>query len=134
MFIMSMNMLNLLSTCYIYNKKGLIISIPHSCLCGTSYLFWSNPRKNYIMYSDYLTVIFSIAYHFYNSFTYSKEVNTMYGILLLFYLYNISNYFKYLNKNEKDMIDFRCGFRKPSDKVKNLLSISSIICYFKINL
>jgi len=106
MFIMSMNMLNLLSTCYIYNKKGLIISIPHSCLCGTSYLFWSNPRKNYIMYSDYLTVIFSIAYHFYNSFTYSKEVNTMYGILLLFYLYNISNYFKYLNKNEEYAVYF----------------------------
>ena len=105
-FIMSMNILNLLSTYYIYNKQGFIISLPHSCLCATSYLFWRNPRKDYIMYSDYFTVIFSMSYHFYNSITYNKDTVTMYGILLLFYLYNISNYFKYLNKNEEYAVYF----------------------------
>jgi hypothetical protein len=29
----------------------------------------------------------------------------------------------FLNKTESDMQDFRCGYRKPTDEVKNILSI-----------
>jgi len=99
--IMNMNMLNMYSTYYLCNKHGILVCIPHGCICITSYFFWRNPRRNYIMFIDYFVVLTSIVLYYYASVLHNKDTIVSYGILLALYINNMSNYFKYLKKNEE---------------------------------
>tara|TARA_B100001093_G_C26591992_1_gene911928 strand:+ start:552 stop:779 length:228 start_codon:yes stop_codon:yes gene_type:complete len=53
------------------------------------------------MFIDYFVVLTSIVLYYYASVLHNKDTIVSYGILLALYINNMSNYFKYLKKNEE---------------------------------
>lgn len=96
----SMNIINMLTTYFVYNKRGLLFAIPHTGVCISSWLFWRNIENEQLRILDYISVANSMYFTHYQSFIVEKETIVTQMLIGVFYTFFLSNYFK--NKKNQD--------------------------------
>ena len=96
--ILSMNNLNVFTTLYIFYKQGLLVALPHSAVCLTSFLFWNNIQNMTLLYIDYLAIFNSLIFTYVQSILNNKDYYITPLLYLVFYTYFFSIYFKNIKK------------------------------------